>query len=99
MKALCTDSGIAGLAVRELPQPEPGKGEVRVRVKASALNPADQKVLGGELTGNFLHGKKRPLVTGWDLAGTVDAAGPGADLAVGDEVFGFLAYARGTKQG
>src|SRR4051812_12373290 len=99
MKALCTDSGIASLGVRELPQPEPGNGEVRVRVKTSALNPADQKVLGGELTGNFLHGKKRPLVTGWDVAGTVEAIGPGADLAIGDEVFGFLAYGRSTKRG
>jgi len=99
MKALCTDAGIEALAVRELPTPEPGPGEVRVRVKTSALNPADQKVLGGEFAGNVLHGKQRPLVSGWDLAGTVDAVGPGADLAVGDEVFGFLAYGRKTKRG
>jgi len=99
MKALCTDSGIDALAVRDLPLPEPGPGEVRVRVRSSALNPADQKVLGGEFLGNVLHGKARPIVTGWDLAGTVDAAGPGADLAVGDEVWGCLAYARSTKRG
>jgi NADPH:quinone reductase-like Zn-dependent oxidoreductase len=99
MKALCTDSGIDALAIRDLPLPEPGPGEVRVHVRASALNPADQKVLGGEFVGNVLHGKQRPLVTGWDLAGPVEAVGAGADFAVGDEVFGCLAYARSTKRG
>ena len=99
MKAFATDAGIEGLSVRELPAPEPGPGEVRVRVRTSALNPADGKVLRGEFVGNVLHGRRRPIVTGWDLAGTVDAVGPGADLAVGDEVWGFLAYSRSTKQG
>src|SRR5204862_7007243 len=92
-------SGIEALTVRDLPVAEPGRGEVRLRVRASALNPADKKVLGGELLGNVLHGKQRPLVTGWDVAGTVEAVGAGADLAIGDEVFGFLAYARSTRRG
>jgi NADPH:quinone reductase len=99
MKALCTTDGIDSLQVGELPIPEPGRSEVRVRVRASALNPADQKVLSGQFVGNILHGKQRPLVTGYDLAGTVDAVGPDADLAVGEEVFGFLAYARSTRRG
>lgn len=99
MKALCTDGRIESLAIRDLPLPEPGRGEVRVRVRASALNPADQKVLSGQLVGNILHGKQRPVVTGWDVAGTVDAKGPEADLAIGDEVFGFLDYGRRTKRG
>ena len=99
MKAFCTDGGIEALAIRDLPLPEPGQGEVRVRVRASALNPADHKVLSGQFVGNFLHGTQRPIVTGWDVAGTVDAAGPGADLAVGDEVFGFLEYGKRTKRG
>ncbi len=99
MKALCTDAGIDALVIGDVPLPEPGPGEVRVHVRASALNPADQKVLGGEFLGNILHGKQHPIVTGWDLAGTVEAVGPGADLAVGDEVFGCLAYARSTKRG
>jgi NADPH:quinone reductase len=99
MKALSTARGIAELEIRDLPLPAPGAGEVRVRVRASALNPADQKVLGGEFVGNILHAKQRPLVTGYDLAGTVEAVGPGADLGVGDEVFGFLAYGRATRRG
>ena len=99
MKALCADEGVASLVVRDLPLPEVKAGEVRVRVHSSALNPADQKVLGGEFLGKALHGQQRPLVTGWDLAGTVEAVGPGADFAVGDEVFGCLAYSRSTQRG
>lgn len=99
MKALCSDAGVAGLSVRELPVPAPGRGEVRVTVRASAVNPADEKVLRGDLAGLILHGNGRPLVLGYDVAGTVDAVGAGADLAVGDEVFGFLPYARSTKRG
>jgi NADPH:quinone reductase-like Zn-dependent oxidoreductase len=99
MKALCTNAGIDALAIRDLRILEPGPREVRVRVCASALNTADQKVLGGEFLGNVLHGKQRPIVTGWDLAGTVEATGADADLAVGDEVFGCLPYARTTKRG
>jgi NADPH:quinone reductase-like Zn-dependent oxidoreductase len=99
MKALSTARGVAELEIRELPLPEPGAGEVRVRIRASALNPADQKVLGGEFAGNILHAKQRPLVAGYDLAGTVEGVGPGADLGVGDEVFGFLAYGRATRRG
>lgn len=99
MKALCSDTGVANLEVRDLPLPEPGPGEVRVDVHASAVNPADLKVLDGELLGNILHGKARPLVVGWDVSGVVLAVGAGADYAVGDAVFGFLSYARSTKRG
>lgn len=99
MNTLCTDAGLAGLQVRDLPLPDPGPGEVRVRVRASAVNPADEKVLSGSFVGRLLHGKQAPIVVGYDLAGPVTAVGPGADLAVGDEVFGFLSYARSTRRG
>lgn len=101
MRALGLDApgSLDTLSVRDLPIPEPGPGAVRLRVARSALNPADLKVLTGDFFGRFLHGREVPIVTGYDLAGTVDAVGPGADLAVGDRVFGHLAYAGDTKRG
>jgi len=86
------------LASIDVPLPSPGRGEVRVRVMASALNPADYKVLLGSL--KFLHARNRPLIVGYDFSGVVDAVGSDAgDLAVGDEVFGFLPYGPGNRRG
>jgi len=89
---------LEGLKQMDLPLPTPGRGEVRVRVVASALNPADYKVLLGKM--KFLHGRNRPLVLGYDFSGTVDAVG--ADVSgrsVGDEVFGFLPYGPFNRRG
>ena len=87
-----------GIKQMDLPLPTPGRGEVRVRVVASALNPADYKVLLGKM--KFLHGRNRPLVVGYDFSGTVDAAGPDVgERSVGDEVFGFLPYGPFNKRG
>jgi NADPH:quinone reductase-like Zn-dependent oxidoreductase len=100
MYALATDAygPLSNLQIRELPMPEPGPGQVRVRVVASALNPADAKTVQGKIT--LLHAKTFPLVTGWDLSGVVDKLGSGVeDLQPGQEVFGFHAYSRRTRQG
>src|SRR5271154_348082 len=79
------------LQVIELSTPEPGQGEIRVRVVASALNPADFKVILGTM--KFLHGRNFPMVMGYDFSGTIEALGPGAEsFKVGNEVFGFLPY-------
>jgi NADPH:quinone reductase-like Zn-dependent oxidoreductase len=77
--------------------PTPGRGEVRVRVVASALNPADYKVVLGTL--KFLHARNVPLVVGYDFSGTVEAVGPDVRLCVGDDVFGFLPYGPGNRRG
>ena len=70
------------LRVEDLPVPEPGPGEVRIRVRAAALNHLDLWVRRGlpiELT--------MPHVGGSDMAGEVDAVGPGAeDVTVGTRV-------------
>jgi NADPH:quinone reductase len=82
---------LEGLALIDAPLPTPGRGEVRVRVVASALNPADYKVVLGTL--KLLHARNRPLVVGYDFSGTVDAIGASVtEVAVGDDVFGFLPY-------
>ncbi|HTL38842.1 MAG TPA: NAD(P)-dependent alcohol dehydrogenase [Kofleriaceae bacterium] len=75
-------------------------GSVQVRVVASALNPADVKVLGGQFAGRVLHGRTRPLISGYDFSGVVEAKADGVDdLSAGDEVFGFLPYSSSNKQG
>jgi NADPH:quinone reductase-like Zn-dependent oxidoreductase len=69
--------------VEDVPTPAPGPGEVRVRVRACALNHLDLWVLGG------LPALKTPLPfwTGCDIAGEVDALGPGVTgLAPGARV-------------
>ncbi len=75
--------GTAGL-------PEPGPGQVRVRVVAAGVNPADCQIRSGLLQEFFP--TTFPAVPGLELAGVVDAVGPGrTDVAVGEEVFGFAA--------
>ncbi|MFI7099448.1 alcohol dehydrogenase catalytic domain-containing protein [Streptomyces sp. NPDC050161] len=57
--------------VAELPVPEPGPGDVRVRVRACG-------VCGGENLARFgLLGVRLPRVPGHEIAGEVDAVGPG----------------------
>ena len=86
------------LAQIDLSLPTPGRGEVRVRVVASALNPADYKVVLGTL--KFLHARNRPLIVGYDFSGTVDAVGPSVTgLSAGDDVFGFLPYGPFNRRG
>ncbi len=100
MKAMAAPSygPLAGLAQIDAPLPEPRRREVRVRVVASALNPADYKVLLGTM--KFLHARNRPLVVGYDFSGTVDAVGPSVtEVKVGDDVFGFLPYGPGNRRG
>ena len=62
-----------GVEISEIPNPTPSPGNVRVKVIASAVNAGEEKVIGGDFVGRFLHAKTSPLVLGWDVAGTVDA--------------------------
>ncbi len=84
MKALVLDKpgSFDYLHLAEMPQPEPGPGEVRVQVAAAGLNPVDYKLMGGG------HPAWRyPFVLGLDVAGVVDAIGPGvAGWQPGDRV-------------
>src|SRR5690606_27865650 len=92
--------GLDRLEVGEVPRPRPGRGEVLVRVHASAVNPADKKVVTGSFAGRFLHARRLPLVPGYDFSGVVEAAAEDVtDLAPGAAVFGHLPYAPGTAQG
>jgi len=69
----------------DLPTPEPKAGEVRVKVAAAALNPIDTYIRSGAVNMN----QPKPTIPGCDLAGTVEALGPGAKrFKVGERVWG-----------
>jgi NADPH:quinone reductase-like Zn-dependent oxidoreductase len=74
------------LAVREMPDPEPGAGEVRVRVRAAGVQPFDVYARRGEMP--FL-GITPPSTIGQEYSGVVDRVGEGVtSVAPGDEVLG-----------
>ena len=60
--------------VREVPIPRPGAGEVRIKVEAAAMNHLDLWVRRGLPIETPM-----PHIGGSDIAGVVDAVGPGAD--------------------
>ena len=69
--------GLEALRLEEKPLPEPGPGRARVRVEAVALNHLDIWVRRG-VPG---HPFPLPITPGCDIAGTVDALGPGASVS------------------
>ena len=76
------------LELMELPDPVPGPGEVRVRVKAAGVQPFDTGIRRGWAP-PFVK-IRSPQIPGNELAGVVDALGPGVDLfEVGEEVLGY----------
>lgn len=66
------------LRLERIPRPEPGPGEVRVKVAAVAMNHMDLWVRRGGPAFKLDY----PHRLGCDLAGTVDAVGPGVDPAL-----------------
>jgi NADPH:quinone reductase len=69
----------------KLPKPKPAEGQVLVRVKAVALNPVDTYIRSGQYPMDL----PRPFVVGCDLAGVVEAVGPGVKkFRKGDRVWG-----------
>ena len=67
------------LRAETLPIPEPGPREVRVKIRAVALNHIDLWVRRGGPAFKLTY----PHLLGADIAGTVDALGPGARGTVG----------------
>src|SRR6185295_6635470 len=71
------------LELREGPDPHASTGNVRVRVSASGVNFADCMAR----MGLYPDAPKLPAVVGYEVAGTIDEVGRGADgLKVGDHV-------------
>jgi NADPH:quinone reductase-like Zn-dependent oxidoreductase len=95
MQALVLSRYNGPLELTEIAMPEPVHGQVRVRIAASGLNPLDTKIRAGSAA----HAKHPlPLVLGIDMAGVVDAVGPGVTaFHVGDEVYGMTGGVGGLQ--
>ena len=85
MKALVTETfgGPENFRWQEWPDPEVKPGEVLIRIRAVSVNPVDYKIArSGHPNWQY------PFVLGLDVAGTIDAIGPGVEgCEVGDRVF------------
>ena len=85
MQALLLDQPgpVTDLRLAEAAVPEVAAGQIRVKVAAAGLNPVDYK-----LTGRGHPAWSYPHILGLDVAGTVDAVGPGDNpWQVGDRVY------------
>ncbi|BCL33407.1 NAD(P)-dependent alcohol dehydrogenase [Streptomyces aurantiacus] len=75
------------LRVNDVDRPAPGTDEVLVSAEASSVNGHDAIVRAGEV--KFMSGRRFPIGTGLDFAGTVAATGPGVEgVTVGERVWG-----------
>src|SRR5438477_3490135 len=89
MKALAIRRYKGPMEMMELPRPEPGPGELLVRVRAAGVNPVDYKIRDGAV--KVLLPFSFPLTLGTDLAGDVEAIGPGVTkFKRGDAVYARL---------
>lgn len=78
------------LRFADVERPLVGPDQVLVKTRAAGVNPVDLKTIRGRLAQRYPH--HFPLTPGWDVAGTVEAAGPAVTRFVpGDRV---VAYAR-----
>jgi NADPH:quinone reductase-like Zn-dependent oxidoreductase len=88
--------GPENLELREIERPLPAESQVLVRVRAASVNPVDWHLMRGQpalarvIFGGLLRPKQHRV--GRDLAGVVEAVGPGVTaFKPGDEVFGAAA--------
>jgi NADPH:quinone reductase len=77
------------LEIIELPLPRPGDGQVRIKVAAATVNPSDTAQRAGAF-GPPPGRPDPPYVPGWELAGIVDAVGPGVSWRPGDRVLAIV---------
>jgi NADPH2:quinone reductase len=95
MRAATADSVGAPFTLGSVPRPVAGAGQVLVRVAASAVNPLDLKIHAGEAA----HARQPlPAILGLDLAGVVEAVGPGVTaFRPGDAVYGMTGGVGGLQ--
>lgn len=73
MRAFQVLSAGQAAALTDCPTPEPGAGEIRVKIEACGLNFADLLMEEGK----YQDTPQAPFVLGMEVAGVVDALGPG----------------------
>ncbi|MCW7538519.1 NADPH:quinone oxidoreductase family protein [Aquabacterium sp. A7-Y] len=87
MKAILSTrpGGPSTLSLNDVPEPVPGPGQVRVRVASCAINYPDVLIIEDR----YQDRPPRPFVPGSEIAGLIDAIGPGVTgLQLGQRVFG-----------
>jgi len=89
MKAYALTTADQPAALVDLPDPVAPVGGALIRVRAASVNGFDVYQASGYLASMMPH--EYPTVVGRDFAGVVEAIGKGrSDVAVGDEVLGFV---------
>jgi NADPH:quinone reductase-like Zn-dependent oxidoreductase len=89
MKAFALISPDQSAAITDLPVPELAPDAVHIRVRAASVNGFDVFQASGQLIAMMEHAL--PTTVGRDFAGIVEAVGSArTDVAVGDEVLGFV---------
>lgn len=84
------------LSLREVPRPVPQAGDVLIKVRASSVNAADWHIMRADpFPARLMFGLFKPRFhfLGLDVAGVVEAVGPGvSEFKAGDEAFGCLSF-------
>lgn len=95
MKAALVEAQNAEFTIVDIARPVAEPGQVLVRIKAAALNPLDLKIRAGEAA----HARHPlPAILGIDMAGIVEAVGPGVTgFYPGDEVYGMTGGVGGLQ--
>jgi NADPH2:quinone reductase len=84
-----TAGGPEALTCVELPVEEPRAGQLRVRVHAAGVGSTDLMLLAG----NYRYAPKLPVVPGYEIAGVIDAIGPGVTgFTLGQRVAALTVY-------
>jgi len=95
MQAAVLETFGSSFRITNVARPSPLPGQVLMRIAASAVNPLDLKIHAGEAA----HARHPlPAILGIDMAGTVEAAGPGVTgFRRGDEVYGMTGGVGGIQ--
>ncbi|MRT92419.1 NADP-dependent oxidoreductase [Ancylomarina sp. 16SWW S1-10-2] len=95
MKAIVLDKAGSSenLMLMDINKPVLKNNEVLVETKAISINPVDYKIRSTEEGLTMMYGATRPVILGWDLAGSVVAVGENvSQFKIGDKVFGMVNF-------